>query len=132
MNAQLKMTRRTTLAAAMFACLAGAAWAESPTPDPYKHMVFTASRAQVLAELRAALASGQLALATGEDSGSFQLARQVSVAGRTRAEVRAEVLAARQSGELEAMNGEDSGSFHLARLDQRRHADEAVRMALKR
>jgi hypothetical protein len=117
MNVNINAKRMTLIAATVLAAFAGGARADDITPDPYTHMAAsTRSRAEVVAELRAARSSGQMAQAHGEDSGSFQLARQAWVPGKTRAEVRAEVLAARGRGELSAMSGEDSGSFHLARL----------------
>lgn len=115
MKSTHKTQRLTVFAAAVLAGFLGSARAESPTPDPYTHMASTRTRADVVAEVHAARSSGQLALASAEDSGSFELARQAGVAGKTRADVRAEVLAARANGELEAMSSEDSGSFHFAR-----------------
>ena len=126
----MNANRTTLVAAAVLACLTGGARADDPTPDPYTHMVMVSARtrADVVAELHAARASGELAMLNGEDSGSFQLAALRQAGTRTRAEVRAEVLAARQSGELDAMTGEDSGSFHLARANARQ-APDSVRLA---
>lgn len=72
------------------------------------------SRAQVIAELQAARASGELGAMTAEDSGSARLTAALTGPGLTRAEVIAEVIAARARGELDALFGEDSGSMHLA------------------
>lgn len=109
--------------------LTGTARADDITPDPYTHMVSTRTRAEVLAELHAARASGSLAQAHAEDGGSFHLARQAWTSTRTRAEVMAEVLAAHRNGVAEVMTGEDSGSFYLARLRQARPAPDGARMA---
>jgi hypothetical protein len=119
--------RMTAIAATALAGFIGNARAESPTLDPYTPMTSTRTRAEVVAELHAARASGLLAQLHAEDGGSFALARQAFVPGKTRAEVRAEVLAARASGELAAMSGEDSGSFHLARA--RTATPDAPRLA---
>ena len=64
------------------------------------------SRAQVIAERDAAIASGWIAAIGGEDSGSFFLSRQPWVSTVTRAQVAAEVRIARASAELSAMNAE--------------------------
>lgn len=128
-----KNTRRFTLIAsatlAALSGLSGTARADDITPDPYTHMVSTRTRAEVVAELHAARASGSMAQAHAEDGGSFQLARQAWASGRTRAEVHAEVLAARRSGETAAMTGEDSGSAYLARLRQLQPMPDGTRMA---
>jgi hypothetical protein len=91
----------------MLAALCGATAAGTAAASP--------TRADVRAELDAARASGELYAFTGEDSGSFWLARQVRPSTLTRQAVRAEVLAARALGLLDLMTGEDSGSVHLAR-----------------
>lgn len=72
------------------------------------------SRAEVIAELDAARASGELAAMVGEDSGSMFLAALPFSSQRTRAQVQAEVIEARRSGELNAFAGEDSGLVYLA------------------
>ncbi|MFO1265765.1 MAG: DUF4148 domain-containing protein [Rubrivivax sp.] len=122
--------RITFVAAAVLASFIGGARADDITPDPYGDWVSTRTRAEVQAEVLAARASGELALAHGEDGGSFALAQEVFVATRTRAEVLAEVLAERASGAMQAFTGEDSGSAYLARAG---HAAEAMQFAsLKR
>jgi hypothetical protein len=123
----MNANRMTVVAATVLASLFGVARADDITPDPYTHMVSTRTRAEVVAELHAARANGELT--QGEDSGSFHLSRQVWASGKTRAEVQAEVLAARQSGEMQALSGEDSGSFYFARLLPAKRADDAARLA---
>ena len=73
------------------------------------------SRADVVAELKAAMKSGELAAMNGEDSGSFYLSRQVAGSTLKRQQVLANVVAARRSGNLDWMFGEDSGSFVFSR-----------------
>jgi hypothetical protein len=101
MHAFKKITMVATLG-----LVAGAALAQQDAP--------ALSRAQVVAELDAARAAGQLGIMTGEDSGSFYLARQSTPSGVARADVIAETTAAVAAGQLGAMTGEDSGSFYLA------------------
>lgn len=122
--------RITFVAAAALASLVGGARADDITPDPYRDWVSTRTRAEVIAEVLAARASGELARAHGEDGGSFAFAQEVFVASRTRAEVLAEVLAERASGALHAFSGEDSGSTWLARAG--RSAEVARFAALTR
>jgi hypothetical protein len=88
--------------------------AESPTADPYLQTLGTQSRAAVVGERDAAIARGDIAAMTGEDSGAARLALHHAPGAATRAEVRAELRQARASGELGAMYGEDSGSFFIA------------------
>jgi hypothetical protein len=91
---------------------AGAALADSPTPDNTASQVWaqTKTRAQVQAELLQARADGSIKMT----SISYNpLAASQSV--KTREAVRAEMLAARASGEAAANVGEDSGSAYLAR-----------------
>lgn len=126
MKTTKKIQRMSVFAAAVLAGFLGSAQAESPTPDPTTHMASTRTRADVVAEVHAARSSGQLAQASAEDSGSFEVSRLAGVAGKTRAEVRAEVLAALASGELQVVSSEDSGSFHFARQTAR---PDGVRMA---
>lgn len=71
--------------------------------------------AEVIAELNAARASGELGAFTGEDSGSMFLSRQAQPSSLTRAEVIAETRLARVSGEINAYTGEDSGSAFISR-----------------
>lgn len=127
MNAFRNTTARFALAALTLAAFASGARADDPTPDPYTHMTSTRTRAEVMAELRAARADGSLARLHAEDGGAFHFARQVWVSGKTRAEVLAEVLEARRSGEGLALYGEDSGSFHLSRATAA--SADAVRLA---
>lgn len=119
--------RLTAITAAALAGFIGNARAESPTLEAPPPMTSTLTRAEVVAQLNAARANGQLAQLHAEDGGSAYFARQLATSGKTRAEVRAEVLAARASGELAAMSGEDSGSFHLARV--RTATPDATRLA---
>ena len=70
------------------------------------------TRAEVVAERNAALASGWVAAMMGEDSGSFHLARQPWVSTRTRAEVMAELKAARADGTLAELNSEAGGPIY--------------------
>jgi hypothetical protein len=97
--------KKITMVAAL-GLVAGVALAQQDAP--------ALSRAQVVAELDAARAAGQLGIMNGEDSGSFYLARQSTPSHVTRAEVVAEMQAARAAGQLGVMSGEDSGSFYLA------------------
>lgn len=75
----------------------------------------TRSRTEVVAELNAARAAGELGAYEGEDSGSFRLsATGGRASATTRAAVRSEMLAARAAGGLYSMHGEDSGAALLA------------------
>lgn len=74
------------------------------------------TRADVLAELIAARASGELAALAGEDSGSSFLSSRHGRSTRTRAQLIGELLVAQATGELGALVGEDSGSEFLRRL----------------
>lgn len=107
--------RKTLIAAAVLSAFAAAVRADDITPDPYRDMVTTFTRAQVVAERDAARAAGELGALDGEDGGSFHLARIEAPSQLAREQVRAEVLAARADGSLDTMTGEDSGSFALAR-----------------
>lgn len=51
--------------------------------NPLHHSVSTKSRADVVAEARAAAASGEIAATTGEDSGSLHAARTAPAKGAT-------------------------------------------------
>lgn len=75
---------------------------------------FEKTRADVIAELDSARASGELDAMHGEDSGSAYLSRQSAGGGATRSAVKAQVMAARRNGEID-VTGEDSGSFALNR-----------------
>jgi hypothetical protein len=72
------------------------------------------SRAEVVAQLKAAQASGQLAALTSQDSGSAYLASQYRPT-RTRSEVDSELGQARADGQLAALTSQDSGSAYLTR-----------------
>jgi hypothetical protein len=99
---------------------AGTAFAEGPIDyPPYEPWTSTSTRAEVRAEMFAARERGEIAAATGEDSGSAYLMAQLQSkpSTLTRAQVRAEMFAARERGEIEAFNGEDSGSAYLARRE---------------
>ena len=104
------------LAATVMLTAAGAASAQSLT------------RAEVVAQLKAAQASGQLAALTGEDSGSAYLSRHFQ-ASEPRAEVKAELATAEKSGHFDALYGEDSGSFFLAHGGNAVATNSAVAMA---
>jgi hypothetical protein len=101
MHAFKKITMVATLG-----LVAGVALAQQDAP--------ALSRAQVVAELDAARSAGLLGITSGEDSGSFYLARQSMPSGVTRADVVAETQAARAAGQMGVLAGEDSGSFYLA------------------
>ena len=73
------------------------------------------SRADVVAEMHAARASGLTDALHSEDCGSFHLSRQTATAGLTRAEVLAQLAAARASGEFAELHSEGSGSDYLTR-----------------
>ena len=100
---------KTVALAAATVAVAGIAQADDATAAK--------SRAEVTAELSAASAGGELGAFTGEDSGSFYLARQASVSGTSRQQVVAAAAEARDSGEAIAMVGEDSGSFYLGQTN---------------
>jgi hypothetical protein len=72
-------------------------------------------RSQVIAELDAARASGELNALVGEDSGSAYLAALPYASNLNREQVMAELDRARDDGEPMALLGEDSGSFLLSR-----------------
>lgn len=64
------------------------------------------TRAEVIAELNEARASGWLTAHVAEDSGSAYLSRQLWTSRRTRAETLADLKAARASGLYAALNDE--------------------------
>jgi hypothetical protein len=107
------MKKPILLALALVA--AGAALAESPTPDHTASHVFAhpKTRAQVQAELKQARADGSIKVWSTQYN-------PLTVAKSTlsRAEVQAAVEAARASGELGVYAAEDSGSTYLARAGQ--------------
>jgi len=107
------MKKLTLLALALVN--AGAALAESPTPDNTANHVFAQpkSRAQVQAELMQARADGSIKVWSTQYN---PLA--VAKSAMARAEVQAALVAARASGELGIYHAEDSGSTHLARAGQ--------------
>jgi hypothetical protein len=118
MNAKLITAITLTLASTAFAVRA-----ESPTPDPYQHMIGTSARADVVVQRDMAIADKSAAVLYGEDSGSFLLSASRAPSVLTRAQVRAAVLDARAQGLLEAFYGEDSGSVHLSRIDRAQGSD---------
>lgn len=69
------------------------------------------SRAQVMAELNAARASGELDAIGAEDSGSFWLSHQAGRSAMTRAQVLADLAACGKV--CDTMYGEDSGALHM-------------------
>ena len=100
------MNKLSQITAAVSLCLlASAAALAEDTPR---------TRAEVIAELNAARASGELGAFTGEDGGSMFLSRQALPSSLTRAEVIVETRLARVSGEIDAYTGEDSGSDYLS------------------
>lgn len=109
----MKAIKITLIAAAVFAAVCARA----------EHVGLT--RAEVVAELDAARASGELGAYAGEDSGSFHLSRHGVGAQKTRAEVVSELEQARSDGSLASAQGEDSGSFVPSRNAAHR-ADDAV------
>lgn len=72
------------------------------------------NRADVVAEVDMARASGTLDALYGEDSGSAYLLQHASPTAVARSAVRSALRAARSAGEID-VTGEDSGSFALAR-----------------
>jgi hypothetical protein len=90
------------LAATVMLTAAGAASAQSLT------------RAEVVAQLKAAQSSGQLAAMTGEDSGSAYLSSHFH-SSEPRSEVKAELAQAKADGSLGALVATDSGSAYLSR-----------------
>ena len=77
-------------------------------------------RSQVIAELDAARASGELNALIGEDSGSAYLVALPYTSSLSREQVMAELHRARDEGEPMAWIGEDSGSVLLSRrMDER-------------
>ena len=109
------MNRKTAIAlvlasaAAAGNAVAGTALAGDITIETTP-FVSSVSRADVQAEFL--VSRNQVAAATGEDSGSAQLARNLRSA-KTRAEVTAEFLGSRD--QVAAFTREDSGSAYLAR-----------------
>jgi hypothetical protein len=88
---------KSLITAAAIALTAVTSFAQEATPAPeFDNFVSTRTRAEVRAELQAALASGWRPL-QGEASYAPELQRTAST--RTRAEVRAELLAAIANGE---------------------------------
>jgi hypothetical protein len=90
--------------------LVGAAFADDPTPDNYRDVPSTKSRAQVQAELAQAKRDGSIKV-WSISYNPLLVAKSV----KTRDEVQAELKAAQASGELSAFHSEDSGSAYLAR-----------------
>ena len=103
-----------TLVAIVLSTAFATARAESPTVDPYLHTLGTQARAAVAAERDAAVARGELAAMTGEDSGSAHLALHAAQGVASRAQVQSDMRTAHAHGELGVLFGEDSGSFFLA------------------
>lgn len=122
----MNVIRYHLIAAAVLSAFTAAARADDITPDPYRDMVSTLTRAEVVAARDAARAAGELRVLVGEDSGSFHLAKAAVPSGLTRAEVRAAVLVARAEGTLGALSGEDSGSFALAQKARAAPSSDAV------
>jgi Domain of unknown function (DUF4148) len=93
---------------------AGAALADSPTPDDSASQVWaqTKTRSAVQAELLQARADGSIKM-TSISYNPLAAAQSV----KTREAVRADMFAARASGEAAAIVGEDSGSAYLARAN---------------
>ncbi|MEW6707266.1 MAG: DUF4148 domain-containing protein [Pseudomonadota bacterium] len=100
--------KKLSLAALMFA-VAGAAFADDITPDPYNAVPSVKTRAQVQAELAQAKADGSIKV-WSTTYNPLKVARSV----KTRDQVVAELNAARDSGEYAVLNSEDSGSSVLA------------------
>lgn len=105
------MNRHFVLALCFASASIGTAFADDITIDPTP-FVSTASRAQVMAELKQFQASGVNPWADDYN----QLAQAHST--MTRAEVTAAYLASRN--EVEALGAEDSGSSYLTRVAARR------------
>jgi hypothetical protein len=99
---------------------AGAALAESPTPDNTASHVFAhpKTRAQVQAELKQARADGSIKVWSTQYN-----PLTVAKSTMSRADVQAAVETARASGELSIYAAEDSGSTYLARAGQPKPAD---------
>ena len=72
------------------------------------------TRAQVIAELNAARASGGMPALVGEDSGSAWLASQRTASTMTRRQARDDTIAACAQGRCTAMVGEDGGSWLMS------------------
>lgn len=115
-NRKTTMTKLNLLSYPLISLIAlfsaGAALAESPTPDTSAAQVWsqTKTRSQVQAELFQARADGSIKMSSTSYN-PLAVAKSV----KTREAVRAEMLAARASGEASAIVGEDSGSAYLAR-----------------
>lgn len=92
----------TAVAATVLLCATGAASAQALT------------RADVLAQLKMAQDSGQLAAMTSQDSGSAYLSRHFQ-STEPRTEVKAELADAKADGSLGALVSADSGSAYLTR-----------------
>jgi len=102
------MSKFTSLAAAVAMACVGAGLARADDSAPI-------TRAQVIAELHAARASGELYAMGAEDSGSFWMSQQPWHSTITRAQVRAELAAACSDGACMAMTeGEAVPRFHAA------------------
>lgn len=100
------MNTRIALSTLLALVAAGSSFAQEGTQDFANQTLSTRTRAEVIAELEQARASGQL-LVSGELYGSFRPAQIVST--RTRGEVLAELDAARRDGTLQTRN---SGPFY--------------------
>lgn len=93
------MQVKTFIAAAALAFVSATSFAQEATSDAWMNASATKSRAEVLAELQQARASG---LTKAWSAGYIE---KLS-ASKTRAEVVAATIAARDSGEIEAIGGE--------------------------
>ena len=115
------MKKLTLLALALVT--AGAALAESPTPDNTASHVFAhpKTRAQVQAELMQARADGSIKVWSTQYNPLMVAKSMLS-----RAEVQAALEAARASGELGIYGAEDSGATHLARAGQTKPAGAVI------
>lgn len=72
------------------------------------------SRDEVMAQLKAAQASGEFAALVGQDSGSAYLSSHVH-SSESRGNVQTQVKEARAAGVLNVLIGSESGSFYLSR-----------------
>ena len=94
------MNRKQFFAAAAIAVLGTSAFAQEATPDTWRDVQLSKSRAEVQAELAQARQDGTI------KAWSAGYIEPLKGSLKSRAEVRAEVELARHSGELQAINGE--------------------------
>ena len=110
--------------ASVLLAVAGAAFADDITPDPYRDTPAVKTRQQVQAELAQAQQDGSIKVWSTAYN-PFKDAPSV----KTRAEVVAELKAARASGEYDALNSEDGGALAVVHAPKQRDSSRTLAQA---